>query len=811
MRRWIYGLLFFLSLSSGIRMSLAAPPPSGAAMGSVVGDVEAGDGARLSGARVVLTSRGSARAVVTDAHGTFRFDALGAGWYAVTASASGYAPMSARSIEVRSDTTTSLRLALAVAQTSSYTVLGRVTVNGRESVSTASAPSVDINARPYAAQGVTRVSDILMDQLSTTVVPVLGGGYNAPEAVALRGPDPAETLVAIDGHQVNNGNSGDFDLSLLDPADLQSVQVIYGIAPSSLVGPNTLGGAVNIRTLDPTSGPQWLLRFTGGSYGTFGETIQGTGTDGRVGYALSYHRVTSAGEVDNYLVPDSDGDPSSVGDGLAATTTLMKLRFGFGNGGFVVVSLRDQAAFHDLSAVLSSVADDGSFDSFAGSAEMGHNGAYGLDLQLPIGKPGADGIPQTTATFRHLTSLVDESLVGPAVGTSPYLDNSRDLINDDTLEFTRALNNGSLSLKFALQTENLVTDFAPGFVSSDSIVQRPMTAAPLPAAIRPLDDDEGPSEISTLTLGQTQRYIGLDYALDPTSKLHYTFALYYSDFSTFGTSLNPRFGFVWTPDSESALRVSAGSTFQSVQLPSLIVPAPLPDPVNGYISVGNPALQPEHATEYDIGYDHVFGAAGHPFHLSADEYRTDLHNGITTYFSATTCDDDEPSPACLSYPVNVADEVYTGLELRGDTALGRHLALNALYGVDSVYIRSVPASSQDGTIVPYEQVLGVPLHKASLSLGGTTSAAFSWHAGVLYEGWYNELNRAPFATVGAGVTWHAHGYDIGLAGTNLTDVYNTKFTYEGAGVSYQGLSGPIPTDAYTLPGPTLTLSLTRRM
>ena len=60
---------------------------------------------------------------------------------------------------------------------------------------------------------------------------------------------------------MNNGNTGDFDLSLLDPAALQAVQVVYGIAPSSLIGPNTIGGGINILTLEPTIAPHSLLRF----------------------------------------------------------------------------------------------------------------------------------------------------------------------------------------------------------------------------------------------------------------------------------------------------------------------------------------------------------------------------------------------------------------------------------------------------------------------------------------------------------------------------------------------------------------------
>ena len=124
---------------------------------------------------------------------------------------------------------------------------------------------------------------------------MLGGGSNATQVFAVRGPDPTETLVDIDGHKVNNGTTGDFDLSLVDPAALQAVQVIYGISPSSLIGPNTIGGGVNILSLEPTTRPHSLIRLFGGSYDTFGQTLQTTGTSGRLGYAFSFHNASSSG------------------------------------------------------------------------------------------------------------------------------------------------------------------------------------------------------------------------------------------------------------------------------------------------------------------------------------------------------------------------------------------------------------------------------------------------------------------------------------------------------------------------------------
>ena len=144
--------------------------------------------------------------------------------------------------------------------------------------------------------------------------------------------------------------------------------------------------------------------------------------------------------------------------------------------------------------------------------------------------------------------------------------------------------------------------------------------------------------------------------------------------------------------------------------------------------------------------------------------------------------------------------------------IGRATALSASYGVDSVYTESFPASTQDGSIVPYEQALGVPLHKGTLTLDLTPSNSFDGYVGMLYEGTYNELNQGPFATLRAGLTAHLHGgYSIGVYGTNLTDVYSSKFTVQDGGVPYGGVDGPIPTSAYPLPGRTISVAFSKRL
>ncbi|GAC1402535.1 MAG: hypothetical protein NVSMB64_02560 [Candidatus Velthaea sp.] len=797
-----FALLVCIALA--VPLSAAASPTAG----SVSGRITTADGTPIVRAVVTLQGRTS-EDQRADARGRFSIDGLPPGMYALSAIAGGYAALAPRPIEVRAGATTSIALTL-IRSASSLTTIGTVSTAGTPAISTSSVPTQIFNTQEYAARGFTRIGDVLQDALSATVIRQGSSSLAAPQSVALRGPDPTETLVDIDGHEVNNGNSGDFDLSLLDPATFESVQVVYGIAPSALIAPSTIGGAINVRTLEPTATAHGLLRASAGSFNSFGETLQATGTANRLGYALAVHRTTTANDVSHATLTDSSGAASVVGSSVDAGTALAKLRYGFGTSGegYAEVTFRDQSSRRDVSAALSSIVprgqaptgpagpvdqrrqrqiftDPGSaapfaFDSFAGSMLLDRSVGYGVDLHVPLGPRSGDGGARTTALFRHLTSLSAQSVRGPAAGISSAYSNDRDRLWDDTLEIDQRLANATLALKFRLRSERL-----------------------------DIDGPAGPRALGGLA--QTQRSAALRFAYDPTPHVHYTAAAYYSSFSTFGQSFDPRLGIVWTPTAATAFRASAGTTFQAPQLTELYVPSTLPQPdANGHINIGNANLTADRASEYDVGFEHLLGGRAHRTHVAADVYRTNLRAPSQRYLPAATCRPGAPDRSCASFPINIGNAVYTGAEFHVDEPLDSRTVVRLAYGVNSTYPKNVPPQVQTGTIVAREQFLGVALHKMTLAVEHRVRRGISYNAALLCEGRYNELNQAPFATLRAGLNWVFENFDIGLQATNITGVYDGKFTRTGAGVPYGGSAGAIATDAYPLQGPAVTVSVTRR-
>lgn len=788
----------------------------------VYGVVAASDGTAVARATVTLTGPGEAKHTHSDSHGVFDFDHVSGGTYTLGASAPGYQPISLRTVTIASDDTT-LRVVMSRATTNSLAVIGEVQASAGATVSTASAPTVSMSAQAAAAAGATSVAPMVWDQLSTTPVIPLGGGSNATQTFAVRGPDPTETLVDVDGHPMNNGNTGDFDLSLVDPAALQEVQLVYGIAPSSLVGPNTIGGGINIVTLQPTSTPAGLLRLFGGSYGTAGGTAQSTGTDGRWGYAFSLHGVSSDGSV-NQSVPSNNESLQSVGSGSWGNSLITKLRYQLGgdNGyGYLQLDFRNQTVVKDESALLTNYTppgfsggggDDvqpldgnaGGYQSFAGTWLQAHDANYGFDAQLPLGKAEVGGAPATMLQFSHLTSLNAQSVTGPGEATQPYLYNQRDLLGDDWLQLDQRFNTGLLSFKYDLATESLTTNYVQGQVTAQS---QPV-GAPVPL-------DRPPPPVQTLPIAQTQRYAVLRYNGDPTSHIHYSLATYYSDYSTFGTSFDPRAGFVWTPSGNTAVRASVGTTFQTPQLSELVVPPPADRvPVGGIIYIGNPNLQPDHATDYDLGFEQIARIAQNPLQFSLDLYQTNLRapSNQLNVQPIPGCQTKHNPVACpISYPVNAGDGIYRGIDVSADQQLWRTFHVRAGWDVDSSYLTAIPPSIQDGTLVPYQQSLGQPLHKAYLAIEQTAASGWNYGAQLNYEGYYNELNRSPYATLDAHVAYVKDGYEFGLYGTNLTSAYSSPFTIVGGGIPYGTLPGQpvINPDAYVLQGAQVTFAVTR--
>jgi outer membrane cobalamin receptor len=138
------------------------------------------------------------------------------------------------------------------------------------------------------------------DDLGTLLLQVPGvmvvrtGSTMEFATLTLRGSNPDEVMVYLDGVPLNIAQGGGVDLSTLPLGDVERIEVYRGTTPL-VFGESALGGVVSITTRTPNT-PRAELRAGVGSYGTlFGDAAAG-GRLGRLRVYAGAHVGSSKGD-----------------------------------------------------------------------------------------------------------------------------------------------------------------------------------------------------------------------------------------------------------------------------------------------------------------------------------------------------------------------------------------------------------------------------------------------------------------------------------------------------------------------------------
>jgi vitamin B12 transporter len=116
--------------------------------------------------------------------------------------------------------------------------------------------------------------------------------------IRIRGANPTQVQVLIDGVRVKSLTSGDFDFADLTLDDVERIEVLRG-PQSTLYGADAIGGVVNVITKRGQGPPSALLDFEAGNYETFRERAGVSGSTGPWSYSLGASRVDFQGQFDN--------------------------------------------------------------------------------------------------------------------------------------------------------------------------------------------------------------------------------------------------------------------------------------------------------------------------------------------------------------------------------------------------------------------------------------------------------------------------------------------------------------------------------
>ncbi|HVA40229.1 MAG TPA: TonB-dependent receptor plug domain-containing protein, partial [Candidatus Binataceae bacterium] len=148
-----------------------------------------------------------------------------------------------------------------------------------------------VGAHQIAEQQIHSSGDVLR-QVPGVEVNQSGSAGNETD-VSIRGSTAAETLILMDGVDVDSGATGGFDIADVTSDDLDRVEVVRG-AGGALYGSSAIGGVVNLITREGSGPFKLSYDGAGGNRATQRQAVVFDGADGRLAYsgALSYFSTT---------------------------------------------------------------------------------------------------------------------------------------------------------------------------------------------------------------------------------------------------------------------------------------------------------------------------------------------------------------------------------------------------------------------------------------------------------------------------------------------------------------------------------------
>jgi vitamin B12 transporter len=146
------------------------------------------------------------------------------------------------------------------------------------------------------------------------------GGVGAVTEVRLRGSNPGETLVLIDGVRIGNPSStdGSVDFGNLSAVDIERIEVLRG-PQSALYGSDAMGGVINIITRKGGKTPHRSVTVEAGSYGTISTKATMSGGDDVWTYSLGVNVLHTDGFPRYGYRIDR---PLTIGDGVTPLPPL---------------------------------------------------------------------------------------------------------------------------------------------------------------------------------------------------------------------------------------------------------------------------------------------------------------------------------------------------------------------------------------------------------------------------------------------------------------------------------------------------------
>jgi vitamin B12 transporter len=188
-----------------------------------------------------------------------------------------------------------------------------------------------VPAEDIEQKQIERVADALRQVPGLSVVQT--GGPGQLTSVFTRGLRSEHTQVLLDGIPINQGLQGAFDFATLTTDNIDRIEIVRG-PQSPIYGPRALAGVIQLFTRQGSGTPTTEASAEGGSYDTFREALQSSGSWEQFDYSLGMSRLDTDNARPNNQYRLSNGIANigwSPNDQLRIDTLLLYSNADTGN------------------------------------------------------------------------------------------------------------------------------------------------------------------------------------------------------------------------------------------------------------------------------------------------------------------------------------------------------------------------------------------------------------------------------------------------------------------------------------------------
>lgn len=417
--------------------------------------------------------------------------------------------------------------------------------------------------------------------------------------VRLRSMERFHTLVMIDGIKVNSPFRSDFDFGDLLMDGIEQIEIIRG-SQSALYGSEAIGGVIDLKTRSGKAAREFSIKSEIGNNATFRQALRMQGKADRTDYSFSASRVDTQGELkrDSFHGMTFAGklgySPTAESD-LRLTTLYNRSKKELGTDviefAVPVQVLSDENNLVKRDLILSSIAADLKPVKW---------------LQISVKGSILD------------SDLVNDNPIDPGAVSPNFF-----FMDTDETRFSGEI-----------QTDLLISDY--DVITTGLLFEREEVDAELQGLL--IDLLLGSNSLSSIRSKRDNRayYIQNLFKIEDRFVLQAGARLDYN--SDFGSIINPKASssYIISP-TDTKIRGSFGRGFRAPSIQELEFPV-----------FGNPALDPERSTSYEIGLDQYLFSK--EMTLSA------------TYFYIFIKDLIQVDPTILSL-VNIGEATSKGVEL----------------------------------------------------------------------------------------------------------------------------------------------------